>query len=1404
MVSSLDSAMSRPSSGVASPSHKPSSRSRTQSISSDKPSTIGNSFMSPPLSVSPEAAFIASSAASQIVTNDHDSHADSWYDQHGIEPSGEAAMVSPGALQLVNSFLDQLLFNFLCTSRSITLSSLRPAVSEVLKPKLAKDAINQADEELREYLGGDDEDLNQAPQAPSSPTDWDLELVWKRTRLRCMVYSSLGDMEEEDEDYHTEQEHLDTGLDRLSELVSPAVAIFLTSILEFMGEQALIVAGQAAYHRMRAKYEKELKEGARSPVDVADKIIVEELDMERVALDRTLGRLWRAWKKKIRTPGIGFMDNGLARSYSRDSMRGTYGHLRSPSTTAEPFVPATVQEPATEHDLGDGETGKDNVVCESIEEHLVEDHVDPVAVPLPLGAKDVEEIEVPGLVSYSDDESDEGEAEEESKPARPKSLMVLSTTRVYGPSTPTLSQPQIPVWSIRKRSNSLPTPAATPHDAPAKRQRTDQAAAEVNGALETASSASAGSDASDWVKAVESRTSILSPVSSNDATAEADEDEIDDADEIFIEEPRILTSSRVSISGLSISGRSSSPAISDHGKPGTIITSFSSRPVRSSSVHSARLIDVTGPRSPITTARGSPVDPSESIRQGSLSRNSSVRSVPIVEDRPLRLPETASVARLSGGYGTKSGLAASESISEAEESSQVDDEASPVSSAGAGLTLTPEPVSAANRYKQKRPGVQGPRLDLGPSTPTSPVKQTTKVTILSSAAASGTFFIDDRQDVPRRSPVQNRYQPTTPPIVPDRSPSRQALPVSPTQAQPSTIGLVSVERPRTNSPSEPSSAVVRSQHSSGSSPTTSTHKLKPVRTSEEGSHSRADVARNFEELIQSDQTIQYTLTPEGMRDIDSVSLSTRSLVSGSPILPVKARKSEDARQNGDRSRSSSIARPNELKRSGSVARSTVASVRPIIDQRNSNNSSSSSSGTTISKPSGAVPRSTNPTAPKSRSNAPQARDARMPRESLADFADFIRSTGPDGSVVAPPLRASGPSAVRNPTGPVPVSVSKSSIDSGRASTSRTNINRVRLQARDAAVDYKDDNSDLIDFIRRGPPSSAGNPRIPRAVAPFRTTMDSDQMSGAVGGKAVDAQLNDAEIRSSQASTTITDYSMPSAQSSINSQSALLGRNKPLPGSNSNGTMNTRQGAFDSDMPMPVRKTRRVRDPYAIDFSDEEQSDEDDVALKPKQRVQTQEESLIDFLNNVPPPPTPVTRPILQPQNQPKKKASAPSLMSRFTRRDSTRVAPPPSSSGVSSQSPREVPHSRGMSTRSSGSKGYIPLQVNMPPGVDKYAPGPGVSSRPAAPMGGMPSGKAAAMMGGMPPMNSVRVPMKKYQAREAVSVPSRETSDLADFFKNSEPPAEFAPTAQFVLPTSPSESSGFSRVFGRRRKASIA
>ncbi|KAK1750568.1 hypothetical protein QBC47DRAFT_119223 [Echria macrotheca] len=1362
MVSSLDSASSQPSSGAVSLSQKMPPRSRTQSISSDRPSTIAHSFMSPPLSVSPEAAFIAASAASQIVTNDHDSHADAWYDQHGIEPSGEPAMVSPAALQLVNNFLDQLLFNFLATARSTTLGALRPAVSEVLKPKLAKDAINQADEELREYLGGDDEDMAEAQSPdPVSPRDWDLELAWKRTRLRCMVYSSLGDMEEEDEDFYMEQEHLDAGLDdRLSEVVSPAVAIFLTSILEFMGEQALIVAGQASYHRMRVKYEKEFKDGARSPSVPTERIVIEELDMERVALDRTLGRLWRAWKKKIRSPGITTMDQRLSRSYSRDSMRGGSSHLRSPSSiTAEPAVPPTVPEPV--HELEGNEVQEENI------EQPLEEYLFAAGIPLPIGSRDVDEIEVPGLSYYSDDETEADEEEE--LPMRPKSWMVFTAPIDRDQTTPTQSQPEPPKF-FRQRSNSLPTPPTAPYNAVVGGETEDEQ-------LEQEPAADGVDDIRSPAQPVQSpkggwsESEETTPVSSTDPANSEGQDEDDEDEDSLIEEPQILVSSRVSISGRSIS-----PAVSERAKPAVINTNL---PVRTPSIHSARLVDVTGPRSPALGSRRSSGDVTENVRQANPVRVSGVMTPPIIEEKMRRSPDSMSAFR---SPAVKSGLSGSHSISETEEVAEpmqyeTTASTSPTSSsAGVGTSLAaiPEPTTTdvqEEAFTVPKSGSVFGSVAQRSQAPPSPAKQVTKVTIISSTAPGGTFYAEDKHEPPRKASASHvRPQPTTPtsgsftasaPSVPERSTGRQPVTASPPKTQPSpprtqpsTIGQVSVERSRNRSPSEPfpsrsqeTSSATRPQHTSGSTSSTSTTRLKPVRTSEETTRSRIDVARNFEELIHSDQTIQYTLTPESMRDIDAQ--SNRSNLTGSPVIPVKTRKSEEARQTGDRSRSSSFAQSTEIKRSISVSRSTGGASQAVDSQRKNSlqnvqsNTSAPRSGPSVpAKPRGVIPQ------------AP--RDARLPRESLAEFADFIRSTGPDGGSVG-----------RNPP-VVPPAPAKISVEAGRASTT-SSINRMRLQARDPTTDYKDDNSDLIDFIRRGPPSTGGNPRIPRTVAPFRTTMDSDQLSGAVGGRAVDAQLRDYEVRSSQASTTET----PSIQSSINSQSALLGRNKPLPSGNSRFA-----GPGDDDMPMPKRKTRRVRDPYAIDLSDEDDEFDDEPTPRARRRQEPQEESLMDFLRSVPPPPPEPVRQVAPPA-KPKKKASAPSLMARFTRRDSGRNSGNSSgSSSPRSPVPPAMAAPRPANGPATGAKGYIPIQVNMPPGVDKYNPANFSKTTPT--------------MGGGNNRPAGRVAMKKFEPREAVSVSSRGTSELAEFFKNSAPPM------------GPDDNGFPPRYAGRGKKTSVA
>lgn len=856
----MDSTMSRPSSGIASPPRQSHIRSRTQSISSDRPSTVGHGLMSPPLTVSPEAAFIASSAASQIVTNDHDSHADTWYDQHGIEPSGETVLVSPAALQLVNNFLDQLLFNFLQLSRSTALSSLRPAVSEVLKPKLAKDAINNADEELREYLGGNDDDGLVSSSAVSE--DWDVELVWKRARLRCMVYSSLGDMEEEDEDYYMEQEHLGGAEDWLDEVVSPAVAIFLTSILEYMGEQALIVAGQAAYHRMRARYEKELKDGSRSPGDVADRIVVEELDMERVALDRTLGRLWRAWKKRIRSPGV---DQAVAgRAFSKDSSsRPTAGgrtrvtaenlkrhNMARDSTGLDEQLETPMETPA---EVEQPAPGAEGVAEEVEEEEPAEEYLRAARIPLPMTDRDVDEIEVPGLVYYSEDE--EEEEDDLLLSPRPKSLIIWGSISMLEATSP--------VWQMRQRSSSVPAPARRPYRSPPSEAEFS------DGATPTQEEVTTPTSAGDYVEVPATKpkyraakgpianiiTSATSRGFSNASTPRSDGEFDEDDDDEIPEDFEILTTSRVSIGG-------QSPTVSESG-----MAQGGPLPVRSNSVRSARLIEV-GPKSPVLKTRHESPEPGAATSRRTASGTSASKKS-IAEEQPISHKDVTSAPR-------QTRKKTAESIPEMPKKQEYVGQPVTVLSP---VTSEPGSVSSPRRFEDLQNQIQSVqpifgsvgRHKEGPSSGNLGPPGT-RVTIISTSTSPGPFVEETPPQVPEKSPVHARHQQQRVPTPPERvtSGSRQ---VNGAPGSPTTIGIPSVEgaaargeRMSGGSGRSNNDYAVRPIHTSGSAgSSSSTNKFKPIRTSEDGKNG---VARTFEELIQSDQTMKYTLTPESMRDIE--------------------------------------------------------------------------------------------------------------------------------------------------------------------------------------------------------------------------------------------------------------------------------------------------------------------------------------------------------------------------------------------------------------------------------------------------------------------------------------------------------------------------------------------------------
>lgn len=258
---------------------------------------------SPFENISPEAAFISSAAATSIVSTSQAGFFHSIQTETVLATTNATIPVSDSALKLINQFLDFMLHSFLARSKSTSLRALRPAITEVLRIRLATEAICGADHELESYLGGDVDAESEALEAG----EWDLQGSWKRSRLRCMVYSSLGDLEEDEEDDYPIYDSQEGGyvMPTAYAVVSPAVAVWLTSILEFVGEQALLVAGHAAVSRFSNSRATAL--ASQNPEIIArneqETIAVTELDAEKIALNSGLGRLWRQWKKKGRSSG---------------------------------------------------------------------------------------------------------------------------------------------------------------------------------------------------------------------------------------------------------------------------------------------------------------------------------------------------------------------------------------------------------------------------------------------------------------------------------------------------------------------------------------------------------------------------------------------------------------------------------------------------------------------------------------------------------------------------------------------------------------------------------------------------------------------------------------------------------------------------------------------------------------------------------------------------------------------------------------------------------------------------------------------------------------------------------------------------------------------------------------------
>jgi hypothetical protein len=218
-----------------------------------------------------------------------------------------------------------------------------------------------------------------------------------------------------------------------------------------------------------------------------------------------------------------------------------------------------------------------------------------------------------------------------------------------------------------------------------------------------------------------------------------------------------------------------------------------------------------------------------------------------------------------------------------------------------------------------------------------------------------------------------------------------------------------------------------------------------------------------------------------------------------------------------------------------------------------------------------------------------------------------------------------------------------------------------------------------------------------------------------------------------------------------------------------------------DRPQPARKQRRVRDPYAIDSDDE---DMEELFEAPKSKPQ-KEESLLDFLKSVPPPPT-------------NDQAPQPFLLTT----GAGPGQPPKSSGGMSATSVIKSrlkktiggnDHPDSPTTVASGS-GRFPIDTkshyisssvsNSNNRINTNAVSPGYPPRVSRDQGRNPQPMSHTI-----PVGTPRSPQRQ-----------TETSALADFLRNTGPPEAPPVRPSTSLSDERKESSTLSKLFSRRRK----
>ncbi|KZT62775.1 hypothetical protein CALCODRAFT_425660 [Calocera cornea HHB12733] len=142
--------------------------------------------------------------------------------------------IKPDALRCVNVLLDELLWSVIKSARSVNTDKLKSdGVLRVIPAALGKEAVLEAEMELREYWKTSGESRDAYRDMKENPVAFPIAQAFDVLRLKCEANSSLGQAEEEDNIAveKAEQRLYQTREAPPIEAFAPA-SLYLTAILE--------------------------------------------------------------------------------------------------------------------------------------------------------------------------------------------------------------------------------------------------------------------------------------------------------------------------------------------------------------------------------------------------------------------------------------------------------------------------------------------------------------------------------------------------------------------------------------------------------------------------------------------------------------------------------------------------------------------------------------------------------------------------------------------------------------------------------------------------------------------------------------------------------------------------------------------------------------------------------------------------------------------------------------------------------------------------------------------------------------------------------------------------------------------------------------------------------------------